>query len=599
MQAKQVWEQFLKNNLVAEKYHLEKDIISSWHYCRENNVNPYDGISNHFLDTSTLKQKQQENNLLLHLAKPHISQLQDFIKGWKYITTITDVDGYILLEQGETIIRKEASKINFTEGSKWTEEVVGTNAIGLALRLKKPITVMGYEHYSKASQEWNCTAAPIYGHNDELLGVFNVSSVYDSLNYNYILACIRLAANSVSLAWKQQIEEDINVLQQSTLLQNENKIVCLFNDDICSMSKNIYPLYQQYIGQTIDTFIKKEKITISKNKISITHNERVIGYSVSVFIPEEQPSVYFNGIRGNSDSFQNVLNQVRKVAKHSTPVHLYGETGVGKELVAEAIHETSHYADGPFLTINCGALPDSLMESELFGYEQGAFTGANDRGNKGKIESAHKGTLFLDEVEEMPASMQVSLLRVLQDKKITRIGGRKEISVDFRIITASNKDIRNLVVESKFREDLFYRLYVFPIIIPPLRERKEDIKYMIQHYLKENNWYPSWQNQLEEVFTNSNWRGNIRELFNALERCDILYRDKTPNKEELLNLVSVLDSSKLEKSYQAGSLRFTEELEKENIKRELIQKAGNVMAVAETLGVSRATLYRKMKKYKL
>lgn len=598
MESRQVWEQFLKNESVVENYDMKKEIISSWHYCKGNDVNPYDGTANRVLDEATLTKKQKENKLLLQLAKPHITQLQDFLKGWRYITTITDRDGYILLESGERSIRQEANKINFTEGSKWVEGEVGTNAIGLALRLQEPMTVMGYEHYSKASQQWNCTAAPIFGHDGEIIGAFNVSSLYRSINYNYILACVQLAANSISLSWKKQIEQDMDILKQSSWTGEENNIVCLFNDVICSMSKKLYPAYRQFIGKSITTLTQETDVTLVGSHISITYEGRVIGYRIPVSIPEKQATVYFRGVIGTSNVFQTVLNKVKKVTNKATAVHLFGETGSGKELIAQSLHENSLYADGPFLTVNCGAVPENLMASELFGYEHGAFTGASHQGNKGKLEQADGGTLFLDEIEEMPLSMQVLLLRALQDKKITRIGGNKEIPLDFRIITASNEDIRDLVKQGEFREDLFYRIYVFPITIPPLRERKEDIKYMIQQYLRTNNWYPSWQAHLEEVFTEAVWKGNVRELFNALERCEILYREEIPTKKELIELVSVLDPVVSEEE-DANSYRFTEKIEMENIKQELIQQAGDVPATAKALAISRATLYRKMKKYKL
>lgn len=598
MESKQVWEQFLKNESVVDEHDVKKEIISSWHYCKGNDVNPYDGTANQVLDMATLTQKRKENKLLLQLAKPHIQQLQDFLKGWRYITTITDRNGYILLENGERTIQEEANKINFTEGSKWVEGDVGTNAIGLALRLQKSITVMGYEHYSKASQQWNCTAAPILGHEGEVIGIFNVSSLYRSINYNYILACVQLAANSISLAWKNQIEQDIHILKQSSWTDEENNIICLFNDVICSVSKRLYPAYQQFIGQSITTLTNETNVSLVGSPISITYEGRIIGYRIPVSIPEKQSSIYFKGVTGTSGAFKNVLNQVKKVTKKAAAVHLYGETGSGKELIAQSLHDNSQYADGPFLTVNCGAVPENLMASELFGYEHGAFTGASHQGNKGKLEQASGGTLFLDEIEEMPTSMQVLLLRALQDKRITRIGGNKEIRLDFRLVTASNQDVRDLVKQGIFREDLFYRIYVFPITIPPLRERKEDIKYMIQQYLRTNNWYPSWQHRLEEVFADAVWKGNVRELFNALERCDILYREEIPTNQELVELVSVLDPV-VSTAEEANSYRFTEEIEVENIKQALIQQAGSVPAAAEALGMSRATLYRKMKKYQL
>lgn len=598
MESRQIWEHFLKNESVTKKEDLKEDIITSWYYCKDNNVNPYSGVAKDVLDLSTLEQKRKENEMLLQLARPHIQQLQEFLKGWRYITTITDRDGYILLEQGEKTVSMEANKINFTEGSKWVESEVGTNAIGLALRLKKSISVMGYEHFSVASQQWNCTAAPIFDHNNEVISIFNVSSLYRSINYNYILACVQLAANSISLAWKNQMEQDVKFLKQSEWSDEGISIVCTFNDVICSLPNKLLPAYQEYIGHSITTFSRETNIDVARSQIPIIHKERMIGYRVPITIPEKETSVYFRGIKGTSTAFQKVLDKVKKVAPKGTAVHLFGETGSGKELIAHAVHENSNYANGPFITVNCGAVPESLLESEFFGYESGAFTGANHKGNKGKLEQADGGTLFLDEVEEMPPSMQVLLLRAIQERAITRIGGTETIPLNFRMITASNEDIRELVKQGKFREDLFYRIYVFPITIPPLRERKEDIKYMIQDYLRKSNWFPSWHLRLEKIFMEAEWKGNVRELYNALERCEILYGDEVPTDAAIMELVSILEPVSL-KEKNAEDYRFTERIEIEKIKEELIHQTGNVPAAAEELGMSRATLYRKIKKYNL
>lgn len=598
IESRQIWEYFLKNETVTNKKALKEDIITSWHYCKNNDVDPYNGVANDILDTSTLERKQKENELLLQLAKPHIQQLRNFLKGWLYITTITDREGYILLEQGEQTISKEANKIKFSEGSKWVESHVGTNAIGLALRLQKPISVKGYEHFAVASQQWNCTAAPIYDQHSKVIGVFNISSLYKSINYNYILACVQLVANSISLAWKKQVEQDIKLLKQSELNNNEDCILCTFNDVICSLPKRLLPEYKEYIDSPIKNLTQETNINIARSKVPIIWKDRLIGYRVPIKIPEKEKAVYFKGVKGTSSAFQQVLEMVKKVAPRKTSVHLFGESGSGKELVAHAIHDNSNYANGPFLSVNCGAIPEGLMESELFGYEAGAFTGANQKGSKGKLEQADGGTLFLDEVEEMPTSMQVQLLRALQEKTIIRIGGQEPIPLNFRIVTASNEDLRKLVIEGKFREDLFYRIYVFPITIPPLRERKEDIKYMIHDYFRKNNWFPSWHARLEKIFTEATWPGNVRELYNTLERCEILYENEIPTDAALNDLVSTLKSASLAETDEE-TYSFTEQIEMKKIKEQLIQHGGNVSAAAYKLNMSRATLYRKMKKYNL
>lgn len=598
VQSKQVWEYFLENQAVTKDNDLKEEIIASWHFCKNNEVDPYSGVANEILETSVFEQKLKENELLLQLAKPHIKQLTDFLKGWRYMTTVTDRNGYILFEQGERTVSHEANKIKFTEGAKWVESHVGTNAIGLALRLQKPISVKGYEHYSKASQQWNCTAAPIFDQNNEVIGVFNISSLYRSINYNYILACVQLAAESISLSWKKQIEQDIKFIEKNKSNYHEDSVLCTFNGIICQLPNKLLPEYKNYINHHITSIAHETNVTITNSYVPILKENRIVGYQVSVNIPEKKKGIYFKGIRGTSSTFQHVLDLVEKVAPRETSVHLFGETGSGKELIAHAIHDNSHYLNGPFLSINCGAIPESLMESELFGYEAGSFTGANQQGNKGKLEQSNGGTLFLDEIEEMSISMQVQLLRVLEEKSVTRLGGKKAIPLDFRIITASNEDIRELVKSGKFREDLFYRIYVFPVTIPPLRNRQDDIKYMIHDYFRKNNWFPSWHQRLEKIFEKAQWRGNVRELYNALKRCEILYENEVPANHELEELTSTIDSPMLNQDVEE-TYSFTEQLEIKEIKEKLLHQSGNVSAAADDLGISRATLYRKIKKYHL
>ena len=592
-----VWEQFLKNETDVLHDLMSEDIKLSWYYSKENKVNPYDGKAVNVLTPEKLKKRQKENEFLLSLSAPYIEQLASLLKGWRYITTITDKDGYILAENGERTVQKEAQKILFSEGSKWIEEEIGTNAIGIALRLEKSISVMGYEHFAKASQNWNCSAAPIFNHRDELVGVFNVSSVYRSINYDYILACVQLIANSISLAWKEQMQTDMRYLQEAYKSCKDNTVVSLYDGTICSMSSNLYANYREFIAESIETMLQHTNMMFVKQPVPIQEKERIIGYVYTLSPIQEDPTLEFKGITGTSTVYKEILHEVKMVAPRSTSVHLHGETGVGKEVLARTIHQNSKYSSGPFQTINCGALPDNLLESELFGYESGAFTGANRRGYIGKIEQANGGTLFLDEIDAMPLAMQVALLRVLQEHRLTRIGGKEEISLHFRLITASNKDIRTMVQEGAFREDLFYRIYVFPIYIAPLRERKKDIKYFIRHYLKQQQWFPSWQDRLEEVFIEGDWYGNVRELFNALERCDVLYRHTSPTNEQLRHLLSVLKPNHFKETQEQWSL--TEKIERDKIINLLEEHDGNVMKVAKLLSISRATIYRRMKKYKI
>ncbi|EIJ72039.1 sigma-54 interaction domain protein [Fusobacterium necrophorum subsp. funduliforme ATCC 51357] len=299
-----------------------------------------------------------------------------------------------------------------------------------------------------------------------------------------------------------------------------------------------------------------------------------------------------------SPQMQNIYSQISKVAKNNTSILITGESGTGKEIIAKQIHDLSSYSDGPFITVNCGAIPESLMESELFGYTKGAFTGADPKGKIGFFERAHNGTIFLDEIGEMPLQIQVKMLRVLQDKKITPIGSHIEKQVNVRIIAATNRNLEQEVKKRNFREDLFYRLSVFPIDIPPLRERKKDIKILVNFFVKK--YYISFQMEQKDIstevyqyFLEYSWPGNIRELRNTIEYCMNIIEENEKS-IELKHLPPKLLNNK-EKDKKIKTLA---ELERDAIQN-LLQIYGNSSEakkiIAKSLGIGIATLYRKIK----
>ncbi|GGB38326.1 AAA domain-containing protein [Virgibacillus dakarensis] len=595
--SKENWRSFINDGCIEEN-NMPNELIDSWKLCRQQGVNPFNGVADRILDENDLKQRLKKNQLLIDLAEPHINKLGRFLRGWKFITVLTDKDGYILRSNGDRSVKQEANGIQFYEGAKWDEAEVGSNAIGLAQRFIKSFAIRGFEHFAVASQMWNCSASPILDHNKNLLGILNISSLYPSINHNYVLASVKLAADSISLNWRNKIQEDIELLMKNKYSLDPHSVVCTSDHIVYSLPRELLPSYHKYIGEPLKKF--REEVKLCEIDIPITTGNRVIGYRIPIDMAEEEEasSVYFQGVTGTSKSFQKVLEAVRKVAPTNAAVHIYGETGTGKELVAQAIHENSSRADGPYVSLNCGAIPEQLLESELFGYEPGAFTGASKKGYKGKLEMADGGTLFLDEIGDMSESMQVALLRVLQQKELTRIGGDHSIKVNVRIISAANVDIRKLVQQGKMREDLFYRIYVFPITVPPLRERKEDIKALIKDYCRRTNWYPGWLNKLETIFTKGSWSGNIRELHNALERCNILFSDITPTDKDLHELMSSWDQFNQSDSGETFA-DFREQLEYNNIQQALTNNNGNVPQAAKELRISRSTLYRKMKRYNL
>lgn len=300
-------------------------------------------------------------------------------------------------------------------------------------------------------------------------------------------------------------------------------------------------------------------------------------------------------IVGESPQMQKVLELVGSVAETDATVLIRGESGTGKELIAQAIHANSQRRFFAIVPVNCGALPESLLESELFGHEKGAFTGAQYR-RKGKLEMADGGTLFLDEVGTISPKTQVDLLRVLESKEFTRLGGTKPIRVEFRVISATNQNLEELVEKGEFREDLYFRLNVFSISLPPLRERREDIPLLARHFLNSysqqmNKAFSEFDPKALDLLVRYSWPGNVRELANAVERAVVVGKQPTINSEDLPLQLSGTDTVQV-----GDSLADTE---RAHIEKILDRTDWNVTRAAELLGIDRGTLYNKIKKYGL
>jgi DNA-binding NtrC family response regulator len=300
-------------------------------------------------------------------------------------------------------------------------------------------------------------------------------------------------------------------------------------------------------------------------------------------------------IVAESEEMKRMLDMVQTVAATDSTVLIRGESGTGKELIARAIHSQSKRRYLPIVAVNCGAIPETLLESELFGHEKGAFTGALYR-RKGRLELADGGTLFLDEIGDISPQMQVDLLRVLESKRFTRLGGADEIEVDFRLICATNKNLEKLLEAEKFREDLYYRINVFTIAIPPLRERRADILPMARHFVKKyartmGKPEKGFSAETEQLLLNYPWPGNVRELENAIERAMVVGKEPEIHSGDLPLKMNG------EQAPPYSAALTLEELEKQHISRMLKDVEGNITRAASLLGIDRVTLYNKMKKY--
>lgn len=307
-------------------------------------------------------------------------------------------------------------------------------------------------------------------------------------------------------------------------------------------------------------------------------------------------------ILGHCPQMVQVFSTIRKVASSDIAVFITGESGTGKELVAKAIHNMSLRGEGPFIPINCGAIPENLLESELFGAERGAFTGAHTR-IQGKAEYAHGGTLFLDEIGELSANLQVKLLRFLQEKKLQRVGGREDIAVDARIISATNMDIDKAIVEGLFREDLYYRVAVITIHLPPLRERGDDIMVLANLFLKRSTEQfgkkiKGFSNLSINMLKTYHWPGNVRELENRVQRA-VIMSDSLSLEPGDLGFTGTVQPYKFQMNETITLKSARDRLEREMVAYALGRQEGNVAKSAEALGISRPTLYDLMKKYNL
>ncbi|WP_066053752.1 sigma-54-dependent Fis family transcriptional regulator [Robertmurraya korlensis] len=613
------WKRFVKEG-VLDSARLNKRILESWYRCKTEKVNPYLYKAHHLLTEEELQAKKKNHSLLIELATPFLKKMDQPIKESGMMALLVDPEGYVLSLTGNERTLMNARKINFIEGVRWTETEVGTNAIGTALQTKEPVIIHGAEHYSVASHQWSCSATPIVHGDGSLLGVIDVSCPVES-SHPFMIGMV----TSIAYAIEKEIisrsyKKEIDLIQQATLLAETHKnhlfIVCNQKKKILSASKPIREKIPQVIGMNLHEmlhnnyridfempFMSKEDNSINGSSFFLSE---VVKQQHRLFISHSSSTstdtFYFKGEAGVSEVFQHTLRKVKLVAPTDATVFITGETGTGKELIARAIHDNSSRRKGPFISLNCGAIPKDLMESELFGYVDGAFTGARRQGYKGKFEQAHKGTIFLDEIGEIPHTMQVALLRVLQERTITPIGSTKEIPLDVRVITATHREMLELVREGHFREDLYYRLNVYPIVIPPLRKRKEDIPYLVNYLCQKNNW--SFDN-IEDIFTRLreyDWPGNIRELTNMLERLHIMLPEGDLSGKEDISIVLTTNipiSSSIEKETVDNNLKTREKIQRDLMLDALKKTKGNVTAAAKLLDIPRSTFYKRLQKFRL
>lgn len=631
-------------------------IISSHERSKAYGIKKDNKESNKKLKDDELNKILMDNSELIRISKIYMNMFKDVLKDEKFIIVLTDKDGCILYVSGKDNIIKEYKKLNIYPGMYMDEKNIGTNAMAIAIEENRAVQVTADEHYINLFKTLTCSAAPIHGKNGDIIGTLNLTSGWVNKHphtLGLVLFGVKAIENDLERVHVSEVLEEtykyvgsvinnvgkgILIINSDGDINNVNELACeiiglhtenLLNKNIDTIIPGWKTINLKFKESNYKTYVKEIKFLNDTNYRTlitikpIRLNDKVVGSVIIMCKERENKSLKsfgayktFDDILGESDAILNVITNCKIIANSPSTVLIEGESGTGKEVLAQAIHNFSYRKGKNFVAINCGAIPKNLIESELFGYEEGAFTGAKKGGKVGKFELANGGTIFLDEIGEMPLEMQVHLLRVIQEGMVSRVGSSKEIPIDVRIIAATNKDLKEEIKKGNFREDLYYRLSVIPIHLPPLRERKGDVEKLIKHFLrikafKLDKEVPKISYDLYNKLLNYSWPGNIRELENCIENIvnldgNISYQftdnleKECKNKKIEEKTIDISNDSKENGIYiEIGDSFNIKDIEKILIKKALKVNDCNMSKTAKSLGISRNTLYYKLDKYKI
>jgi transcriptional regulator of acetoin/glycerol metabolism len=625
-------------------------IAKSWDRCRAYGLDLSQSPDFGPIRSDFLSEELERNHNLVSHALPVLETLYQQLSGTHSMVVLTDQQGLILHSLGDSDFLERAQRVALQPGVTWSEDSRGTNAIGTALIERSPICVNGAEHFLRANQFLTCSAVPISDPRGKLVGVLDVTG--DHRGYSsHTIALVKMSAQMIenhlfSDAFPEGIAihmhsrpEFLGTLCEGIISFSPDGDFIAANRSACSMLGRNLPdlrnhtfttLFGMRIQNVLDQAMAQGDTPL---RLTLTSGSQVLG-RVKVGLRARRPNRIFTfdrkadarqdaaaaastpgalaGLMTGDAQIEAVCTKVRRVLGRDITILIQGETGTGKELLANAIHEDSPRAQGPFVAVNCASIPDTLIESELFGYEEGAFTGAKRKGNVGKILQADGGTLFLDEIGDMPLNLQARLLRVLQERKVTPLGSIKSYPVDIAIVCATNRKLRDMVTQGEFREDLYYRLNGLTVNLPPLRARS-DIRPVVERILRNeapNNVRASVSDEVMLMFLRHPWPGNLRQLTYLLRTALVMADDDGEIRREHLpdDFLDELEdtASRLPASTptpdpvpaEARNSSFSDrldDLELQAIREALEKHRGNVSAASRQLGISRNTIYRKMK----
>lgn len=650
-------ENILKSLNELKNKNAKKDyVLRGWERCIKKGINPNGKKVAARLSEEEFEKVLEENSQLISFSKPFMEDLYSFVKGSGFAVILADANACILEVIGDKeILEDPDGRDSLKKGCVWEEEHVGNTAISTCIFEEKPVQISGKEHYCKVFKNWTCSAAPIR-EDGKILGVLAVKG-YDWNSHPHTLGMVVAAAKAIEnriVIEKANAEIILKTKYQSAIVEYipdgfltiDNKgILTYINQtgaDILGIDR------EKSIGKPVSELVDFEPVILDvirtgkgyvDKEFIMTNNKNGMKYhfiKTATPIRDDEGNIIgaidnfkkitrvhkmmrklvgnyakftFDDIVGSSEKMKECIRLAKIAARSSSNVLIYGESGTGKELLVQSIHNESNRKNESLVSINCAAIPSELIESELFGYEGGAFTGALKNGQIGKFELANGGTIFLDEIGDMPLHMQAKLLRVLQENQLVRVGGKDVIDIDVRIISATNKDLLKECKKGNFREDLYYRLNVLYIVVPPLRERKEDIEELVYHFINKINIkigrnIKGVSPEVIDCFMKYDWPGNVRELENTVERAMNICSGEIIQLSDIANFYEMNianKNNKIEEIKDSSNIRIIslEEVEKEAIKNALIVTKGNISQAASALKITRNTLYNKMKKYGL
>ncbi len=650
------WNRFLNNP--RPDLSIRSFIYDSWQRCLNVGVSPLRNQADISLQNDEIQELIQRSQFYEH-ALPVLNKLTEQTNGTDCLVTLCNNKGCIVFLDGDRDALRHAQTMNFVLGSDWSESAIGTNAIGTSLILDQPVQVFASEHFCEGVHDWVCSSSPIHDPvTQEILGVIDITGTWRRA-HTHTFGMIALASQMIDNSLHQQaVQTRYRLLEkylETTRRYPQNGILLLdaafhpieANHAVCELlhlkdEKDLSTVWNSrefhnillrthqptHDGETYEIVI--EYLGLKAFVQNVQHSQRRIGCVVilnplerKARIRHSKPVGSWSAVIGHSPAMQQLVLKCDIAAQTDVPILLLGESGCGKERFARCIHEASPRRAKPFLAINCGAIPKELLAAELFGYEQGTFTGASKNGRKGKFEEAEGGTILLDEIGEMPADFQVFLLRVLQEREIVKLGASHPIPINVRIIAATNRNIAEQVKVGAFRSDLFYRLNVVSVTLPPLRERREDILPIMEDALNKlaNTYQISVvdiaESLREFLIQDYSWPGNIRELHNVLEYAVLFCQNHTITWSDVPAYLSAVHDMQDNEGTNASRQTLhpddpnpstpcqiaTEKAinfdERAMLIELLRQTDGNLSEVGRKLDVARTTVYRRLNKYGL